>query len=153
MKKWKLEIHIPDIMIFLLKCISFYTWPQFTYLHTLLKTIPNCRTSWRSLFLPPLYCTHNWYFSHLWLLLKLSMKVFWNAWLHFMQNSTVNIFYQNTCTRTKLLVHVTKIFQIFTELVSYENQLSLILLLYMLKHRNLSFRLRNKSENIHNFLY
>lgn len=72
LKKWKLEIHIPDIMIFLLKCI--YRWPQSSHLHTLLKTLPNCRTSWRSVFLPLLCCTYNWYFCHLCLLLKLSMK-------------------------------------------------------------------------------
>lgn len=72
----------------------FYRRPQSTYLHTLLKMLPKRRTSRRSVFLLPLYCTHNWYFCHLCLLLKLSMKVFWDAWLYLIQNWTVNLFNQ-----------------------------------------------------------
>lgn len=66
---------------FFYSSVSLHRWPQSIYLPTLLKMLPKCRTSWRSVFLPPLYCTHNWYFCYLCLLLKLSMKVFRNAWL------------------------------------------------------------------------
>lgn len=140
----------------------FYRWPQSTYLHTLLKMLPKCRTSRRSFFLLPLYCTHNWYFCHLCLLLKLSMKVFWNAWLYFIQKWTVNLFYQkhqkiSKDTRTDCFCMRLKYFKFSLSwsamTINYYcyYYYFIIIIPVHTQNRNLSFRLRNKTKNTHTF--
>lgn len=82
------------IWCFFYSSVSFL---QMTPIHLpsyLLENVSQRQENRRSVFLPSLYCTHNWYFCHLCLLAKLSMKLICNAWLYFIQNWTVNLLYQ-----------------------------------------------------------
>jgi len=94
LKKWKKEDSHTCYDVFSTKVYLSFRRLQTTYPHIFLKMLPRGRKSRRSVFLPSLYCTNKWYFCHLCLLAKLSMKLICNTWLNFIQNWTVNLFYK-----------------------------------------------------------
>lgn len=95
LKKWKMGGWYTWYNGFCTQVYLFFRRRSSTYHCISLKMLPRGRKS-RSLFLPPLHCTHNWSFCHLCPLAKLCMKPICIAWLYFIQNWTVNMFYQKS---------------------------------------------------------
>lgn len=99
LKKWKLEIHIPDIMIFLLKCISSTNGPNPLTFIPSWKCYPNAGQAGGQ-FSYSLYIVHIIdIFCHLSLLLKLSMKFEMLDFIPSKIELQISII-KNNCTRT-----------------------------------------------------